>query len=121
MELPEWVKEGEEPDPRLRDEVGGADREGVGGVGGGGRPAAETLDAAFRERRGRDKGKGKEKMVEKSLEDWLGEEDEGGGEEESEDGSEEGSEEETEEESEYEEVTESEEEEVGERKALVDR
>ncbi|KAL8900389.1 MAG: hypothetical protein Q9207_005718 [Kuettlingeria erythrocarpa] len=124
MELPEWVKLGEEPDPRLRDEVGGAGREGGSGVGGGARPAGEALEAALREQRGRDKGKGKEKAVEKSLEDWLGEEevvdDE---EEESEDGSEEESEEETEEESEYEEVTESEEEaqEEGERKALVDR
>ncbi|KAL8760930.1 MAG: hypothetical protein Q9184_002898 [Pyrenodesmia sp. 2 TL-2023] len=115
MELPDWVKEGEEPDPRLRDEVGGSGREGGGGVGGGERPAGEALDAALRDERGKDKGKGKEKVVEKSLEDWLGEE----GEEESE----EGSEEETEEESEYEEVTESEEEgeEEEELRGLVDR
>lgn len=121
MELPEWVKEGEEPDPRLRDEVGGgAGREGSSGVGGGGgeRPAGEALDAALRDERGKDKGKGKERVVEKSLEDWLGEEEE-------EEESEEGSEEETEEESEYEEVAESEEEEEGEgegeRRGLVNR
>ncbi|KAL8997624.1 MAG: hypothetical protein Q9169_003171 [Polycauliona sp. 2 TL-2023] len=112
QELPEWVEEGQEPDPRLRDETGVGKNytEGVNAAGGD-RPVGEALDAAVRE----EKGKGK--MVEKSLEDWLGEE-----------SNEEGAsdEEETEEdESEYEEITESEEDdeqgdERREAKGLVD-
>ncbi|KAL8965337.1 MAG: hypothetical protein Q9197_006561 [Variospora fuerteventurae] len=124
LELPDWVKEGEEPDPSVRDEAAG--REGGRGVvpsAGGERPAAEALDVAVREERGREKGKGKA-VVEKSLEDWLGEVEEEGGEEEDEGESEEGSagtETEEEEESEYEEVTDSEEEngEEGEKRGLV--
>ncbi|KAL9596472.1 MAG: hypothetical protein Q9219_005778 [cf. Caloplaca sp. 3 TL-2023] len=106
LDLPDWVKEGEEPDPRVRDEGGG----GGGALGvGGERPAGEALDAAVKSER--DKGKGKA-VAGKSLEEWLGE---GEREEEGEaDGSEE-EEEETEteteeEESEYEEISESEEE-----------
>ncbi|KAL8719267.1 MAG: hypothetical protein Q9225_003697, partial [Loekoesia sp. 1 TL-2023] len=108
LELPEWVKEGEEPDPRVRDEVGGGGKEDVLK---GERPAGEALDAAVRS----EKGKGKEKVVEKSLEDWLGEEESGSEEEEGETETEE-----EEGESEYEEITESEgEDEGGERKKLV--
>ncbi|KAL8730686.1 MAG: hypothetical protein Q9166_003878 [cf. Caloplaca sp. 2 TL-2023] len=109
LELPEWVKLGEKPDPRLRDEAG-AGKAGGGGVVGGEKPAGEVLDAAVRVEKEREKGKGK--VVEKSLEDWLGEEDgadEVSGEE---------TETETEEESEYEEITDSEEE--GEEKGLVE-
>lgn len=80
------------------------------------------MDVAVREERGREKGKGKA-VVEKSLEDWLGEVEEEGGEEdegESEEGSAE-TETEEEEESEYEEVTDSEEEngDEGEKRGLV--
>ncbi|CAL8578341.1 AP-3 complex subunit beta, variant 2 [Xanthoria parietina] len=124
QELPAWVEEGQEPDPRLRDEGGvGKDAGGVSSVGSG-RPAGEALDAALREEKEKEKerGKGKGRMVEKSLEDWLGEE-EMEQEEEEEDGS--GEDEETEEdESEYEEITDSEEEEGGgkmEAKGLVDK
>ncbi|KAL8800823.1 MAG: hypothetical protein Q9182_004883 [Xanthomendoza sp. 2 TL-2023] len=113
MELPEWVKEGEEPDAGLREEAGGA-REGLGGE----RPAGEALDRAVRVEQERVKGKGT--AVGKSLEDWLGEgeKEEGGSAEEME----------TDESSEYEEITESEdddgeeeEEEEDEEKGLVSR
>ncbi|KAL8784833.1 MAG: hypothetical protein Q9213_003737 [Squamulea squamosa] len=114
LELPDWVKEGQEPDPRLRDEVGvGKDAGGATGIGGE-RPAGEALDAAVREEKERAKGKGK--MVEKSLEDWLGEEEkrqESDGETETED--------EDEDKSEYEEITDSEEEEEIEEKAETKR
>lgn len=117
QELPEWVEEGQEPDPRLRDEAGaGKEAAGVSSVGVG-RPAGEALDAAVRGEKEKEREKGKGRMVEKSLEDWLGKEER----EEDESGEEE---EETEEdESEYEEITESEEEEGDERveaKGLVD-
>ncbi len=104
QELPEWVEEGQEPDPKLRDEVGGQNDHlgGVSGVGGE-RPAGEALDAAVRGERAKETEKGKGRMVEKSLEDWLGEEED---EEESD-----GEENTEEEESEYEEITDSEEEE----------
>ncbi|KAI4254569.1 MAG: hypothetical protein LQ352_003008 [Teloschistes flavicans] len=120
LELPDWVSEHEAPDPSVRDE------KGVGGGGGGAgseRAAGEALDQALkveRERMGM-KGKGKEKVVEKSLEDWLGAEEN----EESETDGE--GEEEEEASSEYEEVTDSEEdededgEEEVERKGLVGR
>ncbi|KAL9039814.1 MAG: hypothetical protein Q9180_002305 [Flavoplaca navasiana] len=116
QELPEWVEEGQEPDPKLRDEVG-VQNDHLGGVSGvgGDRPAGEALDAAVRGERAKEMEKGKGRMVEKSLEDWLGEEDE---EEEESDGEEDSEEEE----SEYEEITDSEEEEEDERaetKALV--
>lgn len=99
--MPEWVKEGEEPDPRVRDEKGErAEYEERRSV-----PAGERLDVA------REKGGGGVGLAaggankDKSLDDWLAEEE---GEEESESGSEEsedessGSEEETDEESEEE-------------------
>ena len=102
--MPEWVKEGEEPDSRVRDEKGEraeyGERRSV--------PAGERLDVA-REKSGGGAGRvglgagGANK--DKSLDDWLAEDE---GEEESESGSEEseeessGSEEETDEESEEE-------------------
>ncbi|KAL8772672.1 MAG: hypothetical protein Q9209_002333 [Squamulea sp. 1 TL-2023] len=112
LELPDWVEEGQEPDPRLRDEVGaGKDAGRAIGVGGE-RPAGEALDAAVRVEKERESEKGKGKMVEKSLEDWLGEEEK----------REESDEEtETEEESEYEEITDSEEEEDVDEKAETKR
>ncbi|KAL8712955.1 MAG: hypothetical protein Q9220_002813 [cf. Caloplaca sp. 1 TL-2023] len=123
MELPEWVSVGEEVDAGVRDEGGaGAGAGGVGGGKGGEKPAGEALDVAVKvEREGR---RGKEKT--KTLEDWLGEEEEGEG------SSSEETETEEEEEgegSEYEEVTDSEEEEEGggesaesaERRGLVGR
>ncbi|KAL8698211.1 MAG: hypothetical protein Q9224_001950 [Gallowayella concinna] len=107
LELPEWVKEGEEPDAGVRDEVG-AGRE----VAGGERPAGEALDKALRVERERDKGKGT--VVGKSLEDWLDEEEKEGGS---------ADETETDQSSEYEEITESEDEEENEDegKGLVSR
>ncbi|KAL8922979.1 MAG: hypothetical protein Q9172_003357 [Xanthocarpia lactea] len=118
LELPEWVDEGQEPDQKLRDEVGaGKDAGGRGGFPGE-RPAGEALDAAVRVEKEREKGKGR--MVEKSLEDWLGEEEKEGEKREESD-----EETETEEESEYEEITESEEDEElddkAETKGLVDK
>ena len=100
--LPEWVKGGEEPDPRLRDEGGGADG---GNAAAGGQisvPAARELDRAV-EKKGL--GKGRE---EKSLDDWLAE-DEGKGESEEEEEEEESKEEETSEEGSEEETEEEEE------------
>lgn len=114
-ELPEWVQEGEEPDPSMRDEGGGG-REAVVGTGGE-RPASDALDKALWEERQRGEGKGKGKVaVAKNLEEWLGEEEEESGSSEEEEDEEE---EETEEgSSEYEEITESEDEE-GEGQKLV--
>ena len=67
-ELPEWVKEGEEPDARLRDEVGGkevyGEKKSV--------PASRELDKAVEAKaRGKSTG-GKDK----TLDDWLAEEEE---------------------------------------------
>jgi AP-3 complex subunit beta len=94
--LPDWVREGEEPDPRLRDEGApayGETREVSAG---------DRLDAASKDKAPVPKPNG---VGEKSLDDWLaeGEESEEETEEESED---EESEEETEEESEEEETDE---------------
>lgn len=101
--LPEWVKDGDEPDARLRDEVGGKD------VYGGKRevPAARELDRAVAA-----KGLGKvgPAAKDKTLDDWLAEaekEEEASEEEESTD-------EETETESESEEDTDEEESSQGE-------
>ena len=67
-ELPEWVKEGEEPDARLRDEVGGkevyGEKKSV--------PASRELDKAV-EAKGRGKSTGGK---DKTLDDWLAEEEE---------------------------------------------
>lgn len=66
--LPEWVKDGEEPDPELRNEGLGKEENAV--VMGRNLPAIDRLGGASIA----DKGKGKEK-VEKSFEDWLAEKD----------------------------------------------
>lgn len=66
--LPEWVKDGEEPDPELRNEALGKEENAV--VMGRNLPAIDRLGRAGIA----DKGKGKEK-VEKSFEDWLAEKD----------------------------------------------
>ena len=96
--LPDWVKEGEEPDARLRDEGPAKEVYGEKDV-----PAARQLDKAV-ERKGLGKiGVGGAK--DKTLDDWLAEEEEG---------SEEGSTEEEETESASEEESGSEEEESGE-------
>lgn len=78
--LPEWVLEGEEPDPRLRDERGEKVEYGEKKN----MPAGEKLVTAARE-----KGPVAGANRDKSLDDWLAEE------EESESGSEEGTEEES--------------------------
>lgn len=108
-ELPDWVADGEQPDPKLRDvppETGGG---GSSGGGGGSGTAAAMLDRALREheRAMKEKGKGKEvawdsavgpsagaQRKEMSFEDWLeqsegedeSEEEEEGEEEEGDDG-----------------------------------
>lgn len=67
--LPEWVKEGQEPDPELRNEALGMEESTV--VTGRDLPAIDRLGGAGVV----DKGKGKEK-VEKTFEDWLAEKNE---------------------------------------------
>lgn len=67
--LPEWVKDGEEPDPELRNEALGKEENAV--VLGRNLPAIDRLGGAGIV----NKGKGKEK-VEKSFEDWLAEKNE---------------------------------------------
>lgn len=74
--LPEWVKEGEEPDAGLRDEAVVGEEKGRGGLVG--LPAIERLGGAVIGGEKKVKGKGKEK--EKSFEDWLVEEEEEDGE-----------------------------------------
>ena len=78
-DLPEWVREGEEPDPKLRElgskaEYTAGARKEV--------PAAQELDRAVRERGvgrvgavGRESSRGKER----SLDDWLAEDERGAG------------------------------------------
>ena len=90
--LPEWVREGEEPDAGLRDEVGTAhgERRELS--------AGEKLDAASKEKGPVPKPNG---LGDKSLDDWLAEGDESG--ETDEETEEEESGEETDEESEEEE------------------
>ena len=65
--LPDWVPEGDEPDPRLRDEDGGKEVYGEKKEV----PAARELDRAVKE-----KGLGKTPagLKDKSLDDWLDEE-----------------------------------------------
>jgi len=134
--LPEWVVEGREPDPGLRDEGGTGSGEYVGGDGEEGRrnvPAGERLDGALLKQQrgmnggvngtGRGSGSGAGVALGvgvgvgakgKSLDDWLAEsEDEDEDEEEEEDESEESEEEESsgEEESEEDEDEDEEEEE----------
>ncbi|KAL8745252.1 MAG: hypothetical protein Q9190_002606 [Brigantiaea leucoxantha] len=125
MELPEWVKEGEEPDARVRDDEVATEcieRRGKEVTGGGIRPAGEILDEAVRREKKvvvvEESGKGKGKGKEKSLEDWLGEKEEEGN-----NAEEESTETETESEtgsgSEYEEMTDEESGGEGERERLV--
>ena len=101
-DLPEWVKEGEEPDPKLREEIGGGVQGGK--EGGGLVPAGDVLDRALREKdktaqegsAGKvDKGKGREM---KSLDEWFAEPDARDEEDEKEESSEEETDEETDEE-----------------------
>lgn len=130
--LPDWVEEGREPDPKLRDEPGGAGAAGSGGRGdwNGGRhspaavPAGKMLDEALKGDVGYKSAGGRGGLTkEKTLDAWLDEseeeedddddddeeeettEEESG---ESEEGSEEEDEETDEEESEYESDSESE-------------
>ena len=100
-ELPDWVVEGEEPDASVRDEVGEKGLTRTGDV-----PAAEKLPDVGPKAGVRD---GKEK----TLDEWLGEDEESG----SEEGSEEESE--SEEEDEEDEETEEESEEEGEGGRLI--
>jgi hypothetical protein len=77
-ELPEWVKEGKEPDPRLRDEVG-EKVEYVGPEKARMVPASRRLDEAVKEQRLATGVEGKQKQKEdkgKSLDDWLEESEE---------------------------------------------
>ncbi|EOD46615.1 putative ap-3 adaptor complex subunit beta protein [Neofusicoccum parvum UCRNP2] len=139
-ELPDWVRDGEEPDPKLREEKAGSG-EYAGGYSSADAstaapmrvvPASEALDKAVKETGGFGAGMGmgggvgggkQNGFKEKTLDDWLAEDDddeeEDDDDEESEEGeSEEGeTEEETDEEGESEYETESEDE--GERDRLV--
>ena len=69
-ELPDWVKEGEEPDARLRDEIGGGG-EKVSVVA-----AAASLDRAVEKKEADGKGVGEKSGggKERTLDDWLDEE-----------------------------------------------
>ena len=100
-QLPDWVTPGEEPDPKLRDELDTKGDYGEKKI----IPAGEKLDSALREQGAAAKANGTvSARTEKTLDDWLAEE-EGGeeGSEESEESTEdEGSEEESEEETEEE-------------------
>lgn len=102
--LPDWVKEGDEPDPKLREEKSSAAAEYAGGYSSEAAPAkvvpaGEALDKAVKE---------------KTLDDWLAEDEEEDDEEEEseedEENEEEETDEETDEEGETEEETESEDE-----------
>ncbi|KAL0262628.1 AP-3 complex subunit beta [Diplodia seriata] len=146
--LPDWVREGDEPDPRLREEKAGGTEYGGGGGGGYSSdfapppvkvaPAGEALDRAVKDTGGFGAGAGaggiggggvgrQNGVKEKTLDDWLAEDedddeeedDDDEEEEESEEDDESGEEEETDddEEGETEEETESEDE--GERGRLV--
>ena len=109
--LPEWVKEGNEPDPKLRDEGPAKEVYGEREV-----PAARELDKAVEK-----KGLGKMGIggaKDKTLDDWLAEEEEADEEEESEEGS---TEEETESEGEEESSEEEEEESESEGDEEADR
>ena len=85
-ELPDWVKEGEEPDPRLRDEVG--EKAEYGAEKAGSIPASRRLDEAVKDQglvdKVEDAGAGRSKQEQKegdegkgkSLDDWLDESEE---------------------------------------------
>ncbi|EKG16700.1 Clathrin/coatomer adaptor adaptin-like protein [Macrophomina phaseolina MS6] len=124
--LPDWVREGDEPDPKLREEkspeyAGGYSSEAVPTKV---IPAGETLDRAVKETGAFGVGVGmvgkQNGVKEKTLDDWLAEDEDEDDEEENEDEEEESgeddsgeeeTEEETDEEGESEEETESEDEE----------
>lgn len=122
--LPDWVKEGDEPDPKLREEKSSAAAEYAGGYSSEAAPAkvvpaGEALDRAVKETGGFGAGVGigigkQNGVKEKTLDDWLAEdEEEDDDEEESEEdeeSEEEETDEETDEEGETEEETESEDE-----------
>ena len=129
-DLPPWVKEGQEPDPRLRDALGGSVEYVSASKSGAGSSAASQLDAVAARSavpgvstsvggrvNGLNKIVGEGKA--KTLDDWLDEEEEE--EESSEEGedSESAEEEESEEEGESEYETESEEETDDEKAGLV--
>ena len=97
-ELPDWVKEGEEPDAKLRDEIGGGGEKVTTAA------AAASLDRAI-EKKEAWKGVVEKSTVsgkERTLDDWLDEEEESEEETETERGEEETDEEDEEEESESE-------------------
>ena len=82
-ELPGWVREGEEPDPRLRDEVGEKVEYGAESAKAASMPASMRLDEAVKEQGLTTKvaGKSKKEGAEvkgKTLHDWLEESDESG-------------------------------------------
>ena len=98
-ELPPWVEAGKQPDPRLRDEDGRPDESRI-------LPAAAMLDAAV----GKEPERSFAKPKEKTLDDWLAEDDDDEDDEEEDDEEEEESEDEEESEEEESEEEESEEE-----------
>ena len=89
-ELPDWVAEGEEPDPKLRDEVGEKVEYVAETLKARNVPASTRLDEAVKEQglasrvegvgAGRSKGKQKDGAEDKSksLDDWLDESEESG-------------------------------------------
>ncbi|KAL9088917.1 MAG: hypothetical protein Q9165_005974 [Trypethelium subeluteriae] len=95
--LPDWVKEGEEPDPKLRDEVVSG---GKGDVSMRQLTASERLESATPPAAEKPNSLSSSSGKEKTLDDWLDEEEESEESEESEETDEDSSEEETEEESE---------------------
>ena len=108
--LPDWVEEGREPDPNLREgdasSVAYGEKRTV--------PAAETLDSLAKAHPGKTNGL-EENVGGKSLDDWLAEGDDG----DEEDESEESEEEETDEEETDEEEDEEDDEDGGEQDRLV--
>lgn len=110
VELPEWVREGQEPDPSLRDVMGDGGESGLGSLGKGW-AAGRRLDEALKKREekaiGGVAGKGAALGVsaatlagkEKSLDAWLDESEDGDGDTETESETESESESESEEES----------------------
>ncbi|KAI9713047.1 MAG: AP-3 complex subunit beta [Bogoriella megaspora] len=95
--LPSWVKDGEEPDPKLRDEGSGGERTNAGTNR---LTASERLDSIAPPVEGKPNGLGGSSSKEKTLDDWLDEEEESGESSESEETDEESSEDESEDESE---------------------
>ncbi|KAL1302642.1 hypothetical protein AAFC00_003011 [Neodothiora populina] len=81
--LPDWVEEGQEPDPRLREEVGDGYRGGRGsgyaspaGASRGAMSAGKMLDEALKGDPGYKAAVSSAPAKEKTLDDWLDEEDE---------------------------------------------